>query len=386
MNPLEALRQNRLLLGCHEDVLARIAPLIATVDAPAGTVIFQRGEPADAMYLVLVGTVNLVSDSLGVADRPETLASVPAGDFFGDMALLDHLPHVVRAVAAEDSLLGRIDHANTEEILRLAPHVVPLNFVRAVHRRVTGPNAHFTDEILRDGRLHHVGSMAGAIIHDFNTPLTAIRCACDLLETRAHDDMHRRMAEVIKQSVERMLAMVQELLDYTLGANAPLRIEGGPLARLRAGLDEQALDDLPRHGIQVERAVDYQGDVAVDLGRFERVLLNIIKNAREAMGKHGGRLRLAVYPSGEWLVFCIEDTGKGMPPEVAAKIFEPFFTHAKPTGTGLGMAMAKSVVDAHHGTIRVESQPGRGTKFEVKIPRSPESATSLEAGSEMSFR
>ena len=108
---------------------------------------------------------------------------------------------------------------------------------------------------------------------------------------------------------------------------------------------------------------DRLDDVAVDPGRFERVLLNIIKNAKEAMGKRGGRLRLAVYPRGEWLVFEIEDTGKGMPPEVAAKIFEPFFTHAKPTGTGLGMAMAKTVVDAHHGTIRVESQPGHGTKF-----------------------
>ena len=371
MNSLEVLRQNRLLQGCHEDVLARIAPLIAIVHAPAGTVVFRRGEPADAMYLVLAGVVNLVRDSPDKAHGPETLASVPAGDFFGDMALLDHLPHAVRAVAAEDAQLGRVDRPNTEEILRLAPHVVPLNFVRAVHRRVTGPNPHFTDEILRDGRLQHVGTMAGTIIHDFNTPLTTIRCACDLLETRAHDDTHRRMAEIIKQSVERMLAMVQELLDYTLGGSAPLRIERVPVARLLAGLDEQALADLPRHGIQVERAVDYRGDVLVDLGRFERVLLNIIKNAREAMGKKGGTLRLAVYPSGDWLVFSVADTGKGMSPEVAAKIFEPFFTHAKPKGTGLGMAMAKTVVDAHHGTIRVESQPGHGTKFEVRVPRPP---------------
>ena len=371
MNPLETLRQNRLLQGCHEDVLAQIAPLIAIVNAPAGKVIFQRGEPAEAMYLALTGTVNLVRDSANNADRPETLASVPAGDFFGDMALLDHLPHAVRAVAVEDTVLGRIDRPNIEEILRLAPHVVPLNFVRAVHRRVTGLNAHFTDEILRDGRLHHVGTMAGAIIHDFNTPLTTIRCACDLLETRAHDETHRRMAEVIKQSVERMLAMMQELLDYTLGGHAPLRFERVPIARLLAGLDEQALDDLARHGIVVERRIDYRGDVAVDPGRFERVLLNIIKNAKEAMGKRGGRLRLAVYPRGEWLVFEIEDTGKGMPPEVAAKIFEPFFTHAKPMGTGLGMPMAKSVVDAHHGAIRVESQPGHGTKFEVKLPLQP---------------
>ena len=105
----------------------------------------------------------------------------------------------------------------------------------------------------------------------------------------------------------------------------------------------------------------------IDVLRFERALVNIIKNAREAM-PHGGRLRLAVYPSGEWLVFEIEDTGRGMRPEVAALIFEPYITHGKPDGTGLGMSMARSVVNAHRGTIRVESELGRGTKFEVKIP------------------
>ena len=106
----------------------------------------------------------------------------------------------------------------------------------------------------------------------------------------------------------------------------------------------------------------------MDAPRFERMLLNIIKNGKEAMGR-SGRLRLAVYPNGESLVFEIEDTGRGMTPAVAAKIFEPFFTHAKPQGTGLGMSMAKSVVDAHRGTIRVESEPGRGTKFVVRVPR-----------------
>ena len=128
-------------------------------------------------------------------------------------------------VAAEAAALGRIDRPDIESILRLAPHVVPLNFVRAVHRRVTGANPHFTEEILRGERLHHVGTMTGAIIHDFKTPLTAIRCACDLLETQAHDGTHRRMAEVIKRSVERMMAMTQELLDYTLGGSAPLEFE-----------------------------------------------------------------------------------------------------------------------------------------------------------------
>ena len=130
----------------------------------------------------------------------------------------------------------------------------------------------------------------------------------------------------------------------------------------------QCLDDLPRRGIVVDRQIGFHGIVRVDVQRFERALLNIIKNAREAMPR-GGRLRLAVSDAGDvGDVFEIEDNGRGMTPEVAAMIFEPFFTHGKPEGTGLGMPMACSVVNAHGGTIDVESQPGRGTRFEIKIP------------------
>ena len=367
MTPSEFLRDNRLLRGCTDEVLAAIARLVQPVDVPEGGIVFHQGEPAEAMYLVFDGSIHLTRRAPGGGVAQELLAQIGSGDFFGDMALLDHEPHVVAAVAARTSALGRIDRPNIEEILRLAPHAVPLNFVRAVHRRIAGANPHFTEEILRGERLHHVGTMTGAIIHDFKTPLTAIRCACDLLETQAHDESHRRMAEIIKRSVERMMAMTQELLDYTLGSSAPLQFERLPIGRLLAELDEQCLGDLPRQGIEVEREINYDGEVDVDVMRFERMLLNIIKNGREAMGR-GGRLRLAVYPSGDWLVFEIEDTGRGMTPQVAAKIFEPFFTHAKPQGTGLGMSMARSVVDGHRGTIRVESEPGRGTKFEVRIP------------------
>ena len=368
MTTLDALRDNRLLCGCPEDVLARIAPLVAIMSVQPGVFLYREGDAADAMYLVLDGAVNLTRPRHENPADDEVLAQAAAGDFFADMALLDDKPHTVAAVVTEPSLLGRIDRSGIEEILRLAPHVVPLNFVRAVHRRVTGANRHFTEEILRGERLYYVGTMTGSIIHDFNTPLTAIRCACDLLETQVHDETHRRMAEVIKKSVDRMTAMMQELLDYTLGGNAPLRFEPMTVRGLMAGLDEQCLNEVARRGIEVERRIDYEGTVEIDVGRFERMLVNIVKNAREAMGSKG-RLRLTVYASGEMVVFEIEDTGKGMPPEVAAKIFDPFFTHAKPQGTGLGMSMARSVVEAHHGTIRVESEPGKGTKFEVRIPR-----------------
>ena len=365
IDPIHLLRENRLLRGCPEDVLRRIEPLVERREVAAGSVLFRVGEPGDAMFLVLKGAVRLTASTPQRGE--ETVALVTAGQFFGDMALLDHEPHVVQATTVGECVLGRVDAAGMERILELAPHVVPLNFVRTVHARVKDAHRHFTEEILRGERLYHVGTMTGVIIHDFKNPLTAIQCACDLLETRDHDETHRKLAEIIKKSVERMIGMTQELLDYTLGGEAPLRFETMSVAGIMAGLDEQCLNNLPRLGILVEKDVRYDGTVEIDVGRFERALVNLIKNAREAMPK-GGRLRVGARREGENAVFEVEDNGRGMPPEVAEMIFEPFFTHGKADGTGLGMSMVRSVVDAHGGTIRVESAVGRGTRFEVRVP------------------
>ena len=98
----------------------------------------------------------------------------------------------------------------------------------------------------------------------------------------------------------------------------------------------------------------------VDLGRFVRVLGNLIKNAREAMSG-GGILTLTTDLVQNQVVIRISDTGSGIPADIMPKLFEPFVTHGKSHGTGLGMAIAKSVIDAHGGKISVASIQGNGT-------------------------
>jgi signal transduction histidine kinase len=105
----------------------------------------------------------------------------------------------------------------------------------------------------------------------------------------------------------------------------------------------------------------------VDVGRFARMLLNLVKNAIEAM-PNGGILRIAVRRQGSVAVFRVSDTGCGIEPDLQAKIFEPFVTFGKSKGTGLGMAIVKSVVEAHGGTIFVHSEVGVGTSIEISIP------------------
>jgi signal transduction histidine kinase len=100
------------------------------------------------------------------------------------------------------------------------------------------------------------------------------------------------------------------------------------------------------------------------------VLCNLIKNAREAM-PNGGILTITTDLVGNQVVIRISDTGIGIPAELLPKLFEPFVTHGKSHGTGLGMAIAKSVVTAHSGKISVSSVPGSGTTVDIRLPAPP---------------
>lgn len=107
--------------------------------------------------------------------------------------------------------------------------------------------------------------------------------------------------------------------------------------------------------------------VQIDVGRFGRVILNLVKNAVEAM-KNGGIIWVGARREGAHVIFKVGDTGCGIPAALQARIFEPFITHGKSGGTGLGLAIVKSVVESHGGTISLHSKEGIGTTFEISLP------------------
>jgi signal transduction histidine kinase len=106
--------------------------------------------------------------------------------------------------------------------------------------------------------------------------------------------------------------------------------------------------------------------VPFDANQLHQVLINLIKNALEAMPE-GGKITISSRVRGTNAEISIADTGEGMTPEVAANIFQPYFT-TKETGTGLGLANCQSIIQEHGGSILVESHPGRGTTFTILLP------------------
>jgi signal transduction histidine kinase len=359
-----AIGENSLFTGVPPEAVDAAAERMRTVFFPAGEVIFREGDPGHGLYLVMAGSVRI--SVRGREQQPETLDIVQAGDFFGEMAMIDKSPRSATATAAESCLLGVLDDEAFALAMRSAPAELSTNFIRAVVARLRHANTHFVEELVRNERLSLLGRMSSSIIHDFKNPMATILFACQMIERKAKDPQMARYTTIIDGAVDQMVGMTQELLEYSRGVTR-LNIERVLVGNIVAQVEEQCLARVSAQSIKVERAIAYVGWVNIDSQRFLRLLLNLLKNAQEAM-PNGGLLRFSVRAEGSWLVWEISDNGCGMPPEILTNVFEPFLSHGKSGGTGLGMTIAKNVAEAHGGTIEVDSYEGKGTTCIVRIP------------------
>ena len=363
----ETLSQNRLFAGLPAAVLTDIGADVDLLHFDTDDIIFHEGEPGDCLFLVVSGTVRI--SKVGRGGKQETLGLIQPGNFFGEMALIDGQPRSAQATAAGSSVLGKIDCASFDRILENAPRDLHMNFLRSVVERLRGINSHFIAELMRSERLSLVGTMANSIIHDLKNPVQAIQSCSELIAMRTDDPNVTQFTGIMQKAVGQMTDMLQELLDFARGQSS-LQMKPRPPKTVFGEFDSMLVRLLPAN-VHLLREIHFCDEINVDVGRFVRVLLNLAKNAIEAM-PNGGVLRLSLCQTGACAVFRIADTGCGIPEDLQTKIFEPFVTFGKSKGTGLGMAIAKSVVESHGGSIALRSKPGIGTTVEVSVPTMPQ--------------
>jgi signal transduction histidine kinase len=228
-------------------------------------------------------------------------------------------------------------------------------------------NAALVAEGGRRERLAALGQLAAVIVHEVKNPLGIIKVAAGTLRSRARDDTTVELASCVEDEVDRIDVTVRRLLEL---ARPP-----GPSARRPCDLAEVARQTLERLGpelaaanIEVAAELGRAPTVSADVDELRSALLNLLINARQAMPS-GGRLSVRVRRApGDGVVEVeIEDTGVGMDEATRRQLFRPFFT-TRHGGTGLGLALVKRVVEDHRGAIRVESRPGRGSRFTVTFP------------------
>ncbi len=227
------------------------------------------------------------------------------------------------------------------------------------------------NQLVHKERLSTVGQMASSIIHDFRSPMTGIMLAIDRLQKPNALDRNQRdqLFSVVKSSIERMNRMMVELLDYSRG-DLRLNPTECNVREFMGGVERMIDMDLEGKEISFSSETVYDGKALVDCDRLQRALLNVLTNAGDATPK-GGEIRMITSCVDGLLIFRIQDTGKGIPPEARARIFEPFATFGKKRGTGLGLAITKRIVEEHYGEIDFQSTVDVGTTFVIKVPLKP---------------
>jgi len=227
------------------------------------------------------------------------------------------------------------------------------------------------ETLRRTESLALLGKLAAGVSHEIRNPLGAIVLHMDLLEEELQDLLPEWPAQIaepladVRTQLTRLGDLVQDYL--SLARLASLQREPADIGTFVDDVLKEVAPQVAKCGITLRREGPVSlGQVALHANTFRRVLLNLVQNALDAMPQ-GGTLTLRGWQTASHVHLDICDTGAGIPAEQLAQIFEPLYT-TKPAGTGLGLYMAREIVAAHGGEIRVTSQVGSGTTFTVTLP------------------
>jgi signal transduction histidine kinase len=221
-------------------------------------------------------------------------------------------------------------------------------------------------ETRRNERAVTFGKIASGLVHDLKHPIKSIENSSRLL-LKMYDDPNFR--ETFHKNVNREFANINRFLDDLHNLTHPMPLK--PISLNIHKVIHEALEgyrpEAERNGIRIQR--QFQKDnfrISADRFAIERVLKNLILNAIEAMPL-GGDLVLTTRSDGQWVEIDVQDTGCGIPQERLETIFEDYVT-TKRKGLGLGLAISKKIAQDLNGTIKVQSEPGKGSTFTLKFP------------------
>ena len=215
-------------------------------------------------------------------------------------------------------------------------------------------------------RLATVGQMASSIIHDIRSPLAIIRGYAELAVTSTvSTEKRQRFANTITSEVRRLRDMAEELQEFSEDTHA-VELNAISLHEVIEEVVDFLDSDFRDRGIHIIHHAQYTGQLMLDAPRIKRILHNLAGNAADAM-PDGGTLMITATRVTEYVHLEIHDTGSGIPDEIRERIFDPFVTHGKTHGTGLGLAVVRRIVEEHHGDVSVSSST-TGTTFTIRLP------------------
>jgi PAS domain S-box-containing protein len=289
-----------------------------------------------------------------------------------ELSQAGELDEIQRRVEIEGYIAGYETVRLTKDGRRLSVNLTT-TAIRDEQGRIIGRSAILRDltplkrlqeEVVRTQSLAAVGELAASVAHEIKNPLAGISGAVQVLSRSfATEDSRRPIVHELLQQVKRLDDTVRDLLIFARPWKPQPR--SFDLSHLLNGILDRSR--APGTNVRMNRDMPPSCMIQADPQLLEHVFVNVVQNAIEAMPS-GGQLTVRVTDDPSSAQVRIADTGIGIAPHNREKLFRPFFS-TKSKGTGLGLAITKKLVEAHHGSIDVESQPGRGTVVQITLPK-----------------
>jgi len=222
------------------------------------------------------------------------------------------------------------------------------------------------EQLIRSERLAALGQSVAEITHEIKNPLMLIGGFAQQLSRTITDEKGLQKVHIIAREIERLERLLSELRDFYLPSS--ITVEKVNIEDLQDDTFSLIKKDCHDKAVKVRFDIDDDARfVAGDPNKLKQVLLNLYKNSIDAM-ENGGTLTISAHRSGETVEITVSDDGAGIAEADRKSIFSPFFT-TKNSGTGLGLAVSKRIIDQHQGgSISVESEEGKGTTFTITLP------------------
>jgi PAS domain S-box-containing protein len=218
-------------------------------------------------------------------------------------------------------------------------------------------------------RLAAIGRLVAGVVHELNNPLTAVTMYSDVLverlAARGHDPADVEKLRAIKDAGQRIQRLARDLVTYARPTGA--RTEPVDLGSVVDEALRMAKPALKESSAVVARVGAAGPLVEANRPSLVQVVLALVTNAAQAVAQ-GGKIEVALANDGTEAVLTVRDEGSGMPADVAARAFEPFFTTRAGVGIGLGLPIVSGIVERHGGTVALDTAPGRGTTVTVRLP------------------
>ena len=240
---------------------------------------------------------------------------------------------------------------------------------------LTGPRRHMPEEtyqeLLHIERLAAVGRMVSTISHDLRHPLSVILAYAESLLENGADQQHRKdLYEEIRLAGTQMTEQLNSLLTLSQGRDM-LRATQGDVSEILRTVMQNVQARPEFHDIAFTLSNDGRCKGWFDRLKLERVFLNLLLNACEAVPNDSGKIEVSIQTTATGLQIRIADNGSGIPSEIRDRLFQPFVSHGKQNGFGLGLAVVQKIVEDHGGEIVVDRSGPEGTVFLLKLPSKP---------------